>query len=61
MSQSNEFRTATLEQWRQVAARAAPGGRLDGLNWVTPEGITVKPLYTAADLHDLPHTDTLPG
>jgi methylmalonyl-CoA mutase len=61
MSQSSEFRAATLEQWRQAAAKAAPGGRLDGLNWVTPEGITVKPLYTAADVAKLPHTDTLPG
>jgi methylmalonyl-CoA mutase len=34
---------------------------VSALNWVTPEGITVKPLYTAADLPDLPHTDTLPG
>jgi methylmalonyl-CoA mutase len=31
------------------------------LNWVTPEGITVKPLYTAADTASLPHADTLPG
>jgi methylmalonyl-CoA mutase len=61
MSQSSEFRVATLEQWRQAAAKAAPGGRLEGLNWVTPEGITVKPLYTAADVRELPHTDTLPG
>ncbi|HET7528195.1 MAG TPA: methylmalonyl-CoA mutase family protein, partial [Burkholderiaceae bacterium] len=61
MSQTNEFRAATLEQWRQAAAKAAPDGRLDGLNWVTPEGITVKPLYTAADLRDLPLADTLPG
>ncbi|MCG3190334.1 MAG: Methylmalonyl-CoA mutase [Burkholderiaceae bacterium] len=61
MSQSNEFSAATLEQWRQAAAKAAPGGRLDGLNWVTPEGLTVKPLYTAADLRDLPYADTLPG
>jgi methylmalonyl-CoA mutase len=28
---------------------------------VTPEGLKVKPLYTAADLQGLPHTDTLPG
>jgi methylmalonyl-CoA mutase len=61
MSQSIEFRAATLEQWRQAAAKAAPGGRLEGLNWVTPEGITVKALYTAADVSHLPHTDTLPG
>ncbi|HTP74108.1 MAG TPA: methylmalonyl-CoA mutase family protein, partial [Burkholderiaceae bacterium] len=61
MSQSNEFRTASLEQWRQAAAKAAPLGRLEALNWVTPEGITVKPLYTVADVRELPHTDTLPG
>src|SRR5262245_15201370 len=61
MSQSSEFRSATLEQWASAAAKAAPGGRLDGLNWVTPEGITVKPLYTAADVASLPHVDTLPG
>src|SRR5262245_23742929 len=61
MSHSSEIRAATLEQWRQAAAKAAPGGRLDRLNWVTPEGITVKPLYTAADLAGLSHTDTLPG
>ncbi len=61
MSQSSEFAAAGLTQWRQAAARQAPGGRLEGLNWVTPEGITVKPLYTAADAAALPHTDTLPG
>ena len=38
----------------------APGGG-GALNWVTPEGILVKPLYTAADLKGLPYTDTLPG
>ena len=41
MSQSSEFRIATLEQWRQAAAKAAAGGRLEGLNWVTPEGLSL--------------------
>jgi methylmalonyl-CoA mutase len=50
-----------LAAWREAAARAAPGGKLEALDWVTPEGIVVKPLYTAADLDDLPATDTLPG
>ena len=50
-----------LAAWRAAAARSAPGGRLDALNWVTPEGIVVKPLYTAADVAGLPTTDTLPG
>ncbi|RZS57290.1 methylmalonyl-CoA mutase [Sphaerotilus mobilis] len=61
MSSSNEFKPATLDQWAKAAAKSAPGGDLSSLDWVTPEGITVKPLYTAADTADLPHTDTLPG
>jgi methylmalonyl-CoA mutase len=56
-----EFKSATLEQWQQAAAKSAPGGDVSALNWVTPEGLTVKPLYTAADTAALPHTDTLPG
>ncbi|MGY0194211.1 methylmalonyl-CoA mutase [Leptothrix sp. BB-4] len=61
MSQSPEFKPANLDQWAKAAAKSAPGGDLGKLDWVTPEGITVKPLYTAADIADLPHTDTLPG
>jgi len=56
-----EFKPATLEQWAKAAAKSAPGGDVSALNWVTPEGLTVKPLYTAADTAGLPHTDTLPG
>jgi methylmalonyl-CoA mutase len=56
-----EFKPATLAQWQQAAAKSAPGGDVAALNWVTPEGLTVKPLYTAADTAALPHTDTLPG
>jgi len=61
MSSSKEFAPTTLEQWTRAAARSAPGGDLAALNWVTPEGITVKPLYTAADTANLPCADTLPG
>jgi methylmalonyl-CoA mutase len=52
---------ATLADWHKAAAKSAPAGNVDALNWVTPEGITVKPLYTAADTAELPHTHTLPG
>jgi methylmalonyl-CoA mutase len=34
---------------------------VSALDWLTPEGIRVKPLYTAADLSGLQFTDTLPG
>ncbi|HCX82746.1 MAG: methylmalonyl-CoA mutase [Curvibacter sp. RIFCSPHIGHO2_12_FULL_63_18] len=59
--QNPEFKTATLEQWAKAAAKSAPGGNVDALNWITPDGIAVKPLYTAADTADLKHADTLPG
>ena len=56
-----EFKSATLEAWSKAAAKSAPGGDVEALNWVTPDGISVKPLYTAADTADLAHADTLPG
>lgn len=53
--------TADLDLWKKAAAKSAPGGNVDALAWVTPDGIAVKPLYTAADVQGLPHADTLPG
>ena len=61
MSETPHLNSASLAAWAKAAAKSAPGGQVDALNWVTPEGITVKPLYTAADLQGLPATDTLPG
>ncbi|MBL8438045.1 MAG: methylmalonyl-CoA mutase [Zoogloeaceae bacterium] len=63
MSDSNvpECPKAGLDQWAKAAAKSAPGNDVSALNWVTPEGITVKPLYTAADTAALQYADTLPG
>jgi methylmalonyl-CoA mutase len=61
MPDSTEFPPASVDAWAKAAAKSAPGGNVDALTWVTPDGIGVKPLYTAADLQGLPHTDTLPG
>ncbi|AVQ79953.1 MULTISPECIES: methylmalonyl-CoA mutase [unclassified Variovorax] len=55
------FKPADLEAWAKAAAKSAPGGDVSALNWITPDGISVKPLYTAADLQGLKYTDTLPG
>ena len=55
---------ATAEQvaaWEALAARQMQGRSLDELVWQTPEGIAVKPLYTARDTAELAHADTLPG
>ena len=50
-----------LDAWKAAAEKSTKGRGLDSLTWVTPEGIAVKPLYTAADTAGLPHADTLPG
>src|SRR5688572_13634792 len=47
--------------WEKAAAKSLQGESPDSLAWHTPEGLTVKPLYTAADLDGLPYQDTLPG
>ncbi|MEY2808923.1 MAG: Methylmalonyl-CoA mutase [Pseudomonadota bacterium] len=56
-----EFNASNLEAWAKAAAKSAPGGDVQALNWVTPDGISVKPLYTAEDTRDLPYANTLPG
>ncbi|WP_291983111.1 methylmalonyl-CoA mutase [Candidatus Accumulibacter sp. ACC005] len=53
--------SSNLDAWKKAAAKALRGADLETLNWVTPEGVVVKPLYTRKDLEGLPYTDTLPG
>ncbi|MFT7645628.1 MAG: methylmalonyl-CoA mutase [Candidatus Poriferisodalaceae bacterium] len=57
--------TPDLDQW-DAAFEAETGKAPDALVWETPEGIDIKPLYTAADLigddgETLPNIDGLPG
>jgi len=61
MDRDDLLTSAKLEVWAKAAAKAAPGGDVTKLTWKTPEGLEVKPLYTAADLHGLQYADTLPG
>ena len=51
----------TLADWQALASRELKGGEPDSLNWETPEGIAVKPLYTADDLEALEDQPGLPG
>jgi len=53
--------SSDLGAWEKAAVRSAPGGDVASLNWVTPEGMTVGPLYTRRDVEGLPYADTLPG
>ena len=55
------FAPSSLEDWRKAATKSVKDGDLSTLNWLTPDGIAVKPLYTAEDIQDLPYANTLPG
>jgi len=52
--------TGDAAAWKADAERTA-GVKLDDLAWDTPEGIAVKPLFTAADLQGIDFLDTRPG
>ena len=52
---------ANTEKWKQMAEKEMKGKPADSLLWKTPEGITIKPLYTKEDMENLSHVDTLPG
>ena len=51
----------TLSQWQQRAQSELRGGSLDDLVWHSPEGIRIKPLYTAEDLEQIADIDSMPG
>jgi methylmalonyl-CoA mutase len=50
-----------LQKWIDLASKQMKGKPIESLNWETPEGILVKPLYTAEDLEAMEHLNTLPG
>jgi len=47
--------------WAELAEKELRGREVEDLTWHTPEGIAVKPLYTAADTDNIAHIDSLPG
>jgi len=57
----SEFPRKGLADWEQLARRECRDRPLEDLVVQTPEGIPVKPLYTAADLEGLEYSDSLPG
>ena len=66
MAEDGAFPEETLEDWLALAEQELRGKPLDSLVWTTPEGIKVKPLYTAADLEAIetagfPLRDQMPG
>ncbi|MBT3619465.1 MAG: methylmalonyl-CoA mutase, partial [Porticoccaceae bacterium] len=50
-----------ITDWQSLVKKETKGRTADELAWQTPEGIVIKPLYTAEDTKDLAHMDNLPG
>jgi methylmalonyl-CoA mutase len=55
------FEKSTMEQWSALVEKETRGGSAAELTSETPEGIAIKPLYTADDLAGLAHVGSLPG
>lgn len=49
------------QKWVETAEKQMKGKSIETLDWMTPEGIKVKPLYTAEDLEGMDSVNTLPG
>lgn len=52
---------ADIELWKKLAAKELKDVPLSELERETPEGIRIKPLYTAEDLENLEYTNSIPG
>ncbi|WP_028913696.1 methylmalonyl-CoA mutase [Pseudorhodobacter ferrugineus] len=53
--------TDATKTWSELAQKELKGRDPASLEWETLEGIRVKPLYTEADVADLPHMGGVPG
>src|SRR5712675_3080690 len=53
MAGDGAFPAKTFEVWSRLASTELKGKPVASLDWETPEGIVVKPIYTAADLEKL--------
>jgi len=51
----------SLSDWANLASKETKGKSPEDMVWQTPEGIAVKPIYTAEDVADLDYQDNLPG
>ncbi len=56
-----DFDKKTLDDWATLARKECRDKPLESLTVDTPEGIPVKPLYTADDVSNLEHVGSLPG
>ncbi len=56
-----KFPPKDFDAWRALAEKELDGASRDRLTWQTPEGIEVKPIYSAADLEGIEWLGAPPG
>ncbi|WP_419904025.1 methylmalonyl-CoA mutase [Kiloniella sp.] len=57
----SDFPKKSISDWEGLVEKELRGKPRESLNWETPEGIVVKPIYTEKDLENLDTMGTLPG
>ena len=50
-----------IKDWTDLATKELNCKNIEDKSWITPEGISVKQLYTENDLKNINHHKTLPG
>ena len=55
------MKNKNYDKWKELAEKELKQKKLSDLNWQTPEGIEVKPLYTQDDLETIEHEIGMPG
>jgi methylmalonyl-CoA mutase len=59
--QEHNKMTKQKDRWNTRVKRENPDRSLEDLNWASPEGIPISPLYTSDDLVGLSHLESTPG
>ncbi|MBF0107773.1 MAG: methylmalonyl-CoA mutase [Magnetococcales bacterium] len=57
----SESKKPSLEDWKAATEKGLKGKPISSLEWSTPDGITIKTVYSKADVEGLSNQDTLPG
>lgn len=52
---------ASYQDWEKLVEKESKGKKPSDFNWITPENIILKPLYTKTDTENLPHANSYPG
>ena len=62
MSADNNSNSAkSVREWEELAAAEIKAQDISQTEWMTPEGIPVKPVYSALDLDQIDHLHSMPG